>query len=443
MLEPCGEAAVDGAVSDRALARAMLDVEAALARSLERAGLAPAGTGQTVTHALADLLVTPETLARHSGGNPAAPLATQAVAAVSGGAAGAVHFGATSQDVLDSALMLCARQALAPMRRNLLRACEAAATLADRRRDTLMVARTLGQPALPTTFGLKAAGWLAGLSAAHRELTVIHESGLAAQLGGAAGTLAGYGDQGLTVARLFAEEIGLADPGVPWHTERSRLHRLAMGLSSVITAAGKVAVDVVLLAQAEVGEVSEGAPGGSSAMPHKQNPVGSVLLVSAARRAPGLVATVLGSGLHEHERAAGSWHAEWTPTRDLLRLAGGAASQVADLLEQLRAHPDAMRRNLDAAMPGVMSEALAAALIPALGRGGAQKAAHRAAVEAAASGRRLSQAAMADPEIAASLDSAALDARKLHDLDHPARHLGAANQIIDHALAERPTGLEA
>ncbi len=434
-----GDPAVDIAVSDEALVRAMLDVEAALARALERAGRVPAGTGRVVTDALAGLRVDPGDLGRRgTAGNPVVPLVADALAAVPEDASIAVHLGATSQDILDTALMLCARRTLEPLLRHLVRATDAAARLTDRHRRTLMLARTLGQPALPTTFGLKAAGWLAGLSVAHQELTALRDVGLVAQLGGAAGTLAGYGDDGLDVARLLAEELDLTDPGTPWHTQRSPVHRLAAALASVTTATGKVATDVLLMSQAEIGEVAEGSPGDSSAMPHKRNPVASVLLVSAARRAPGLVGTVLTAGLHEHERATGSWHAEWVPLRDLLRLAGGAAARVADLLEQLRVAEHAMRRNLDAATPGVLSEAVAGLLIPALGRTAAQQVARRATAEANRRRCPLAEAVATDPDVAALVSSGALDPASVQAIGDPAGYLGAADRIIDRALAVRP-----
>ena len=351
-----GDALVDDAVSDAALVRAMLDVEAGLARALERVGLAATGSGDALTSAFAELDIDPADLGRRavSAGNPVVPLLEDMLAAVPDDGRDAVHLGATSQDVLDSALMLCARRALEPMQQSLLRACQDAARLAAEHRSTPMLGRTLGQPALPTTFGLKAAGWLAGLEEARSRLAGVE---LAVQLGGAAGTLAAYGDHGLDVVRLLADETGLADPGVPWHTERSRVHALAAALAAVTLAAGKVATDVLLMTQAEVAEVAEGSPGGSSAMPHKRNPVASVLLVSAARRAPALVGAVLSAGLHEHERATGSWHAEWVPLRDVLRLAGGAAARVADLLSELQVDADALRRNLDAAGTDVLAGA--------------------------------------------------------------------------------------
>ena len=348
-----GDSLVDGAVADAALVRAMLDVEAGLVRALERLGIVASGAGGAVTSALADLDVDPADLGRRAvtSGSPVVPLVADLRDAVPDDVRAAVHVGATSQDVLDTALMLCARRAMDPLQESLSRACEAASRLAAQHRSTPMLARTLGQPAQPTTFGLRAAGWFGGLEAARNRLAGVE---LAAQLGGAAGTLAAYGGRGLDALAVLADETGLADPGAPWHTERSRVHVLAAALAGVTVAAAKVATDVLLMAQAEVAEIGEGSPGGSSSMPHKRNPVESVLLVSAARRAPGLASAVLAAGVHEHERATGSWHAEWVPVRDLLRLAGGAAARVAHLLASLQVDAAAMRRNLDAAGADVL-----------------------------------------------------------------------------------------
>lgn len=427
-----GDPAVDQASSDAALVRAMLDVEAALARAVTGAGLVPASAADAVEHAAASLDPDPDDLGSRSveGGNPVIPLVRDLVAAVPQEARGAVHYGATSQDVLDTALQLVAKRATGPVLGHLAAAGDAAARLAAAHRDTPAVARTLGQPAVPTTFGLRAAGWLAGLDAAWSRLGEVRRSGLAAQLGGAAGTLAAYGAAGPGVATRLAADLGLTDPAMPWHTERSRVHALGAALGSATAACGKVATDVVLLAQPEVAEVAEGRPGGSSAMPHKRNPTGSVLVVAAARRAPGLVATLLAGGMHELERATGSWHAEWSPLRDLLRLAGGAAARTAAVLDGLDVDGAAMRRNLDAAGPGVLSEALAGRLLPLLGRTAAQDAVRRA-IEAAPGGGADLAAALrdADQRVAATMTE-----DEIVGLLDPAGYTGAAGELVDRAL---------
>lgn len=427
-----GDPAVDQATSDAALVRAMLDVEAALARSVAGAGLVPAGAADAVERAAASIDPDPGDLGSRSveGGNPVIPLVRDLVAAVPEQARGAVHYGTTSQDVLDTALQLVVRRATGPLLGHLADAADAAARLAADHRDTPAVARTLGQPAVPTTFGLRAAGWLAGLDAAWCRLRELRRCGLAVQLGGAGGTLAAYGAAGPDVASRLAAELGLADPAMPWHTERSRVHAIGAALGSATAACGKVATDVVLLAQPEVAEVAEGRPGGSSAMPHKRNPTGSVLVVAAARRTPGLVATLLASGTHELERATGSWHAEWSPLRELLRLTGGAAARTAGVLGGLDVDGAALRRNLDAAGPGVLSEALAGRLLPVLGRTAAQDAVRRALDAAPDGGHGLAAALRdADRTVAATMTE-----DEIVGLLDPTGHTGAAGSLVDRAL---------
>ena len=249
-----------------------------------------------------------------------------------------MHPGATSQDVLDTAAMLLTGWAGEILLDDLRGAADAAAGLAAAHRDTPTTARTLGQQALPTTFGLVAAGWCAGLDRARTGLAAVLR-GLPVQLGGPAGTLDGLP---LPVAADLAAGLGLADPGVPWHTERTRVGELAGALGVAAGACAKPATDVVLLAGTELGEVSEAAPGDSSSMPHKRNPIAAVTARAAARRAPGLVAVLLAAMDGEHQRAAGAWHSEWETLADLLRATGGAAARLRVSLEGLAVHPDRM-----------------------------------------------------------------------------------------------------
>jgi 3-carboxy-cis,cis-muconate cycloisomerase len=348
-----GDPVVDRTVDDAALVRAMLDVEAALARAVATVGLVPAESAAAVSDAAGRLDLDAAELGRRAAGSgtPVIPLVEALMAAVPESAHDAVHMGATSQDIIDTALQLVAHRASGPLLDHLEAAADRAAEIAAEHRATPALARTLGQPALPTTFGLRAAGWLAGLDAAAADLHRLRATRLAVQLGGAAGTMAAYGTEGPRVAALLAAELGLRDPGVPWHTERSRVLALGAALGTAVAACGKIATDVILQSQAEVGEVAEDEPGGSSAMPHKRNPARSVLVVAAARRAPGLVSTLLASGVHEQERATGSWHAEWPTLRELLRVSGGAAARIAAVLTGLRVDIAAMRRNLEAFGP--------------------------------------------------------------------------------------------
>ncbi|MGH3383674.1 MAG: 3-carboxy-cis,cis-muconate cycloisomerase [Nocardioidaceae bacterium] len=429
---------VDRETGDAALLRAMLDVEAALARALARAGLAPAEAAEAIEATCTELVVDARQLGRRSrdAGNPVIPLVDDLGAAVPESARGWVHRGATSQDILDTALMLVAHRALGPLLGSLAQAADQAARLAEEHRGTPAIARTLGQPALPTTFGRRAAGWCAGLDSAQRRLDTVRDRELAVQFGGATGTLAALDGAGLEVARLLADQLGLVDPEVPWHTERSRVHALAGGLATATAATAKVATDVVLGSAAEVGELAEGGKaglGGSSAMPHKRNPMASVLVVAAARRTPGLLATVLTAGVHEHERATGSWHAEWQPLRDLVRLTGGAAARTATLLTDLRVDPARMRANLDAAGPAVMSERLAIAFA-SLGRAEA-RALVRGALAASSDGTPLRDVLLADPRVSRLCTPADLDA-----LLNPLTYLGSADEIVTRVLARRRGG---
>ncbi|GIJ26612.1 3-carboxy-cis,cis-muconate cycloisomerase [Micromonospora qiuiae] len=422
-----GAADVDAELDDRALLQAMLDTEAALARAAADAGLLPASVADEIAeHCHADRY-DPAALgaASDAAGNPVVPLVRELTAAVAEPARPWVHHGATSQDVLDSALSLVVLRAAGPLLRHVEAAADAAAELARTHRDTLMVARTLGQQAAPTTFGLKAAGWLLGLQQARTRLARARDT-LPAQLGGAVGTLAGYGSAGPEVVERFAAHLGLAASPLPWHTRRQPVLDLAAALGGLVAATGKVALDVGLLAQTEVGEVSEGGEGrgGSSAMPHKRNPVDSVLVTAAARRAPGLVGTLFAAAGQEHERATGGWHAEWEPLLELLHLAGGAAARTARMLAGLRVHPGRMRANLDASGGLLLAEAVAARLAPALGRAAAHDLVKRAA---ARPGFR--DALLADADVRAHLSAADVDAA----LD-PAGWLGSAGHLVDRAL---------
>ncbi|MDQ3344087.1 MAG: 3-carboxy-cis,cis-muconate cycloisomerase, partial [Actinomycetota bacterium] len=329
---------VRGEVEDAAWLQALLDVEAALARASAQAGLMPERHAEAITAACRAERFDVAALGAEAaeGGNPVIPLVRALTAAVPGDAAGWVHRGATSQDILDTAMVLVARRALQPLCADLRASRDAAALLAQEHRDTVMVGRTLLQQAVPTTFGLKAAGWAMAAHDAECRLVTV-EGTLPAQLAGAAGTLAALDGRGLEVLATFARELDLRVPVLPWHTARLPVGDLAGALGTAAGVLSKIAVDVLLLAQTEVGEVSEGAAGrgASSAMPHKRNPVAALSARAAARRAPGLVATLLACMEQEHERGAGVWQAEWQPLSDLLASVGSAAAWMQDCLEHL------------------------------------------------------------------------------------------------------------
>jgi 3-carboxy-cis,cis-muconate cycloisomerase len=339
------------AVSDSAWLEAMVAVERALVNAESLAGVVPADAAGKVAEKCDWTLYDVDALCEQGRavGNPAEPLVRALREQVGGDAARWVHFGATSQDVMDSAAMLVARNALGLIDEELERAAAACARLAEEHRGTVMAARTLLQQAVPTTFGLKAAGWLVALLDARDRLGRLT---LPAQLGGAAGTLAALGDKGPEVVRLFAEELELAEPALPWHAHRAPVAALGGALAGAAAAAAKIGLDVVLLAQTEVGEVAEAEGGGSSTMPQKRNPTRAVL---ARACAPGVRAqvAVLAAGEHEHERAAGAWHAEWGALTEALALTGGAAAAISDCLEGLQVDAARMRANMSS---GVYAE---------------------------------------------------------------------------------------
>ncbi len=343
------------AVSDRAWLAAMLEAERALARAECAAGLLTDESAAAVAAACDASLYDAEELAveGRATGNPAEPLVRALRARVGEQHSAAVHRGATSQDIVDSAAMLVAQRAAGLVDRELAGAADECARLAVEHRHTVLAARTLLQQAVPTTFGLKAAGWLVGLVETRARLAAVAAS-LPAQLGGAAGTLAALGDDGVEVLRVYAAELGLREPVVPWHTIRTPTAELAGALAGAAGVAAKIGGDVVLLAQTEVGEVAERGGGGSSTMPHKHNPVGAVLAVACARHARANAAILFESVVQEHERAAGAWHAEWQALAAALAATGGAAAAVRRSLDGLEVDAARMRANI---APEALAEA--------------------------------------------------------------------------------------
>jgi len=422
-------------VSDRAWVAAMLEVEAALARVEARVGLIPGRAAEgIVEHCRVDEFdVAQLGKAAVRSANPVIPLVNALRAAVPKDAAPFVHRGATSQDVLDTAMMLIARRGLDLVIADLGRAAATAASLADRHRSTLMAARTMLQQALPTSFGLKAAGWLNAIVEARSELIRVRRRRLAVQFGGAAGTLAALSDRGLDVVRGLATDLDLPEPVVPWHTARARVVELATVLGIAAGVAGKVALDVVLLAQTEVAEVTERAApgrGASSTLPQKHNPVEAIEILAAVRSINAQVAGLQSAMLAEHERAAGAWQAEWPALAETLRFAGGAVSRLASLLTGLQVDPERMRRNLDQSGGSIMAEHVVTMLGERIDRVMARALVDTAVTTATSTGRTFADVLRQDKTINAHVNE-----NELALALEPGRYLGVSDALIDRALA--------
>ncbi|MFE4263124.1 3-carboxy-cis,cis-muconate cycloisomerase [Streptomyces sp. NPDC056883] len=438
---------VEAAVSDTAWLQAMLDAEAGLARAQARCGTVPARAAEAITAAArAELLDVRElALAARETANPVVGLVkafTAVVAKQSPEAAEYVHRGSTSQDVFDTGAMLVAARALGLIVADLRAVADALGGLAAAHRDTVMAGRTLTLHAVPTTFGLKAAGWRQLVLDAAERLERVAHGGLPVALGGAAGTLAGYlqyageeADPAVVVDRLvaaFAAETGLAVPVLPWHALRTPIADLGAALAHTAAALGKIAADVLVLARTEVGEVAEAAVAGrgaSSAMPHKRNPVLATLIRSAALQVPALATVLVQCLSTEDERSAGVWHAEWQPLRECLRLTGGAAHTALELVRGLTVHTEQMQANLEATGGQLVSERVSAILAPHLGKVAAKDLLTRASLLASGSGRPLADVLGELPELAGVLSPQ--EAAALLD---PAGYTGAAGALVDRAL---------
>ncbi|MEV8335703.1 lyase family protein [Streptomyces niveus] len=527
--------AAEAATGDTAFLRAMLDAEAALARAQAAVGLAPEAAADAITAAAGEagrFDVRDVALRARAGGNPVVPLVADLTAAVDeedADAAQYVHRGATSQDIVDTAMMLVATRTVPLILADLDRTADALAALATTHRGTPMAGRTLTQHAVPTTFGLKAAGWLSSVRDARSRLAAVR---LPVQLGGAAGTLAAFTptddtvagppgststaascepvydltgaldttldsppeplpdyppatgtdprldpepelgadpapdepvydltggapngstverdrqenaagtDTGVRLLAAYAAQLRLAEPTLPWHTLRTPVADLGSALAFTAGALGKIAADVLVLSRTEIGEVAEARGGGSSAMPHKRNPVLATLIGAAARQAPALASVLLGALVAEDERPAGPWHAEWQPLRELLRLTGGAAHDAAELTAGLRVFPDRMRDNLGLTRGLLVSERLTAALTAAVGRARAKQLVAAAARLATGAGIPLAQALTeSDPAVAELIGE-----ERMRALTDPAGYTGSAGALVDRALAEHAEHPEA
>jgi 3-carboxy-cis,cis-muconate cycloisomerase len=414
--------------SDLAWLRRLLDFESALARVEARLDLIPAEAAEKISARCHVRFFDVEKIGKQAAadGNPVIPLVRALAAEVKGDAAGYVHWGATSQDALDTAMMLVARDGLDLLIKDTERVTAACANLADKHRATVMAARTLLQQALPTTFGLKAAGWLNAVLDADQVVRNVRINELALQLGGAAGTLAAFGDKGLEVGDALAPELGLVRVDVPWHTDRLRVVGIGHALAGLAGVTSKIALDIALLSQTEIAEVVEPAPGGSSTLPHKRNPVGSALVRACARGVWAQAQALTTAMEQEQERAAGAWQSEWPPLGEALRCTSGAVATIATVLEGLVVDEARMRSNLDAAGGVLMSESVMMALAPKIGRTAAREMVEKA-VKATVGGKPFKEALTA--EVGDDLSRAELDAA----LD-PSGYLGAAKELVERTL---------
>jgi 3-carboxy-cis,cis-muconate cycloisomerase len=431
-------AAMRAVCDDVACLQHMLDFEAALARAEAATGVIPAsaaGPIETACQASAfDLAGLAEAATRS--GNLAIPLVKALTAEVAGADAEAaryVHWGATSQDVIDTAVMLTLRAGVEALLSDIERAIPGFAKLAGKHRDTPMVARTWLQHALPMPFGLKLAEYAAALHRSRRRLLRLRQEGLALQFGGAAGTLAALGDKGLMVAEKLAQELKLPLPEAPWHTHRDRIAEAASVLAIVAGTCGKIARDVSLMMQTDVAEAFEPSGegrGGSSTMPHKRNPVAAATALAAATMAPNLAATIFAAQVQDHERSAGSWHAEWPTLPTLLLVTSGALAAIVDIAEGLDVDAARMRINLDATGGLIMAEAVTFALAEKIGKSAAHHLMEAASKKAVSEKKHLRDVLARDPRV-----SAHLSADKLTKLFEPMAYQGVAQALIDRLLA--------
>ena len=414
--------------------RGMLAFEAALARAEARAGIIPQEAANIITDSCRENVFDITSLYREAeaSGTPVIPLVRMLSEQIDDDAKKYVHWGATSQDSIDTSLMLQIRDGIDLLVRGLLDVCEVCEKLAERYRNTLMAGRTLMQQAVPITFGLKAARWLAMAVRQVYALQEHRERSLAVQLGGAAGTLASLGGKGIQIQVFLADELGLPVPDLPWHSERDRIAEIAGTLGVVAGAMAKIANDVALLAQTEIGEASEGSmpgKGGSSAMPQKHNPVDAAFAIASTRLAIGEVSVILSAMTQEHERAVGGWQAEWVAIPNLFRYTSGAVEHVVGMIRGLKIDPERMSTNMELTQGLIMAESLTVTLAPHLGRPEAQRIVKSLCERALMLGVHLREVVLEEESVLSVLTLEEVD----RALD-PGAYLGSTNEFIDNAL---------
>lgn len=428
--------------SDRSVLQAMLAFEAALAVAEAQHEIIPKNAARVIARAAREANVDPRVvaLAAADSATPAIPLIkafTESVRQQSTDAAHWVHWGATSQDVCDTAVVLLLKKARPIFISDLRRLEDALRSLAKRHRHTVMLSRTLLQPAPPVTFGLKAAGWLAAIHRSRMRLESALDDALVLQFGGASGTLAALGKQGVFVAQAVAKKLKLTFPDAPWHAHRDRLATLVTACGVLAGTLGKMARDIILLMQSEVGEVSEGQKqggGGSSTLPHKHNPTGCVIALAATARMPSLVSGFLAVMPQEHERGAGGWQAEWPIISDVVQAIGRAIHSMATVAEQLIVDGTRMRQNIAATRGAVFAERAMVLLGQKLGRDTAYEIVQKAVRLSNEQQRNLSQVLKGIAEVKGNLDLAALK-----DLEAPEHYLGAAEEFQQRLLTSEKT----
>ena len=423
--------------SARSTLQSMLDVEAALARALAAKGVIPvSAVDPWVRCCQADKIDIPSlVIAAQDAGNIAIPMVKQltaAVAAMDADAARYVHWGATSQDVIDTGRVLQLRAAINVITHELAALVEALAGMAQCYRDTPMIGRTWLQHALPITFGMKLAGWLDALLRHQQRLAACRKQVCVLQFGGASGTLASLGEHASSVTQAMAQELDLATSHLPWHAHRDRFVERATTLGMLTGTLGKIARDISLMSQTEVAELSEpGGPGrgGSSSMPHKRNPVGSAAVLSAATRVPSMVATLLSAMPNEHERALGGWQSEWETLPEIVSLSAAALAHLRSVIDGLQVDTERMRRNIDASRGMVMAESVTLALATSLGRAQAHQIVEAACHKAYAENKDLLTVLQTEPEVVGVLSE-----QRLAQLFDPLSYVGEAGDFVDRVL---------
>jgi len=430
-----GEAEITGLFSDRAYVGALVDVEIALARAEAHVGVIPVIAAEQIARARVEGIdIAALTQGTIRSGFPIIALVQELRKQVGADAAAYVHWGATTQDIMDTACVLQMRSAIEVMRGRIAAIVKGLSTLAEIHRATVLAGRTHSQQALPVTFGLKAAGWLAPLLRHLDRLAEIESRLLVVQFGGAAGTLAALGDKGVAVMQAMADELNLKAPVAPWHAQRDTFVEFGGWLSMVTGSLAKMAQDVILMAQTEVAEVGESAEtgrGGSSTMPQKSNPITSELIIAAARMNASLLAALHNAQIQEHERATHGWQVEWLTLPQMIQLTGGALKHAAYLAENLKVDAGTMRANIANANDVILAEAAVFSLSAVMSRTQAEDLVKRACAVALADHKPLIQVVQA--LAGETIKSGVIDWQVLAD---PANYLGDTNKIIDRVLQQ-------